>query len=159
MSAWPGGPWIGCTAVAAPLRSSHAKCIDVTGDVVGEEIGADQLGDILAAIHRAPHDAVADGVVVSEDRLGQFSDHAARRRRRRLAFRNELAEPFIDVPAGVAAVLDQVDLLPRVFADISSPEPACRTIEGHPPDIAQAEGPDFASWPATPTNGLFFGIA
>ncbi len=52
-------------------------------------------------------------------------------------------EALAQAPAVIAALLDNVDLLVQVLADVGGPEFAGLAIEGHPPDITQTISPDF----------------
>ena len=49
--------------------------------------------------------------------------------------------PLEQAPAVVAALLDQVDLLPRVLPVVADPELARLPVVAQPPGIAQAVGP------------------
>ena len=54
-------------------------------------------------------------------------------------------QPLAEVPAVVAALGDQVDLLVQVLADVGGPELAGLAVERHAPDVAQAIGPDLGT--------------
>ena len=54
----------------------------------------------------------------------------------------ERVQALAPVPAVVAALLDEVDLLVQVLADVAGPELAGLAVERHPPDVAQAIGLD-----------------
>src|SRR4051794_8709450 len=52
--------------------------------------------------------------------------------------------PFHHAPPVVAAALDEIDHLPQVLADFAGPK-ALLVVEAEFPDLAMAEGPDFAA--------------
>ena len=57
----------------------------------------------------------------------------------------ERVERFPDAPAVVAAVLDAVDHLPEVLADVAGPQLAGLAVEAELPDVAQADAIDLRS--------------
>src|SRR5262245_43889177 len=94
-----------------------------------------QLRQCLATEDEATGDRLADAVVVLPDRLDQVlavSD----------ALRAEGVEALAQVPAVVAALDQDVDLLVQVLADLAGPQLPGLSIEGHPPDVAQSVAPD-----------------
>src|SRR5438874_4783198 len=52
---------------------------------------------------------------------------------------------FIDAPAKIVALADEIDLLPQILPVIADPDMARFWIDGDPPRIAQAIGPGFGS--------------
>ena len=74
----------------------------------------------------------------------------------------ERMEPFLDAPAVVAAVLDPVDHLPEVLADVAGPELAGLAVEAELPDVPQADAVDLGrpvgELPASRRAGLSAGM-
>src|SRR6516162_7585355 len=70
-------------------------------------------------------------MVILPDRIDQVRTRAA-------AGGPERMQPFAQLPAVVAALDNQVDLLIEILAHIRRPELASLLVESHAPDIAQA---------------------
>src|SRR5205823_10865733 len=66
-------------------------------------------------------------------------------------------ERFANAPAVVAALLDDVDFFPEILADVGSVEEFGDGIEGHAPDVANAEAVDFWAGVGLADEGVVFG--
>src|SRR5207248_1109250 len=96
--------------------------------VVGVDVVPGQLRHLPAAVDRAAGDRLADAVVVLPDRLDELRLRAG-------PLRAEGVQPLAAVPAVVATLLDQVDLLVQVLPDVTGPEAPRLAVERHPPDV------------------------
>src|SRR5262245_40911358 len=59
-----------------------------------------------------------------------------------------------DTPAVVAALLDLVDHLPQVLADLAGPQVRTGTVEAELPRLPQAVRPDLPARPLRPDEGI-----
>src|SRR2546426_276478 len=64
---------------------------------------------------------------------------------RTAAARAERVQALAQVPAVVAALLDDVDLFVQILPYVAGPQPAGLVVERHPPDVAQAVRPGLRS--------------
>lgn len=141
---------------------------DFAGDIVGIDVVADEVGEALAAIDVAAGDGLAVGVVmVFPDGVDEVLAIASVRLVLQVggaagtSFGGdfglglvELVEAFANAPAVVAAFFDDVDFFPEILADVGGPEELCYGIEGHAPDVAEAEGVDFSSCVGAASEGV-----
>src|SRR5262249_14264938 len=112
------------------------------GEVVGEEIRPRQARDPRPAVDVAADDRAPVGVGVLVERVGDAGrDRVADARRRPRAF---LGPPAVVLAAFAGGRLE-VQLLDLVLADVGDVEVAGLVVEGVPPRVAQAEGPDLGS--------------
>src|SRR5262245_22345568 len=82
---------------------------DAAGRVVAVNVGPDQVGILLAVINDPASHRTGLGMRVFNGRLDM-------RRRSQLALEIERMAPFVDRPAVIVALADEVDLLPEVLA-------------------------------------------
>src|SRR5262249_15810739 len=108
---------------------------DAAAHVVAVEVVAFELGQALAAVDKAARDGLADVVMVFPDGLDEILP-------RPHAVGPEGVEAFPDVPAVVAALDHQVDLVVEVLAHVPGPQPARLAVEGDAPRIPHPVGPD-----------------
>src|SRR5262249_50061704 len=144
----PGvAPQVDQLAVDDRLAVLLAEAPDPAGLVVAIDVHADQLGQRLAAVDVAPGDALAV-VLAGPGRGVRVLADGGVSLRGRLGFRPpwglERVQAFLDPPAVVTAVLDDVDHLPEVLADVARPEGAGLAVEGELPDVPQADRVDLA---------------
>src|SRR5439155_16318283 len=86
------------------------------------------------AVDVAADDAHAQAVVVLPDRFDQVLARPD-------ALGAERVQPLAQLPAVVAALDDQVDLLVEVLAHVAGPQDAGLAVERHTPDVAQPVRP------------------
>jgi hypothetical protein len=113
-------------AIDDGLAVPFAQAPDAAGVVIGVDVDAGQLRQGRAAVDVAAGDALAVVLAFGVRRvgvLGQGRDEVGRPDGPLLAA-GERVEPLAHAPAVVAAVLDDVDLLPEVLADVAGPERA-----------------------------------
>src|SRR5687768_14814048 len=113
------------TAAAIDERRNHARV------EIAEQITALERRRLGASIHETAGNRLALLSAVRGDRIDQPGSLARRC--------GKAAGAFADVPAVVAAALDDVDLLVAALADVGDPELSRRTIETPAPRIAQPE--------------------
>ena len=106
--------------------------------MIAVDVSAHEARDRRAPVDAAARHRPAELVVVFPDRIDHRPDGGAGPERLRA---------FHGVPAVVAPLHDQVDLLPGVLADIGRPEPSGGRIEGDLPGVPQPGGVDLAAGP------------
>ena len=88
-------------------------------------------------------------MIVLRDRVDQVRRHRANRKRRHIArpiaISIEVERAFLDAPAVVAALRDDVDFLDVVLADVAEVERAIPFVEREAVRIAQAIGVNFVN--------------
>src|SRR5262245_21050567 len=104
----------------------------------------------LAAVDEAARDRLADIVVILQDRLDQVLADAD-------PFGPEGMEALAEVPAVVAALDQEVDLLVQVLPHLAGPELTGLAIERHPPHVPQAVTPDFRPRVLAINKGIVLG--
>src|SRR5207237_627105 len=100
-----------------------------------EDVGAHQLGEFLAAVDAPAGDAAGD-------RVRQLDQRRADRCRADLV-RLDRLRPFHGGPPVVAPLLDALDRLPQLPADIADEQLAGLAVKAHPPGVAEAVRPYF----------------
>src|SRR5437763_2702363 len=97
---------------------------DAARVVVAVDVMVVEALEAFAVIDEAAGDGTEVGVIVLDDRHED-------RRRPAWPFGPERMGPFENAPAVVAALLDLVNLLPQVLADVAAPEIARALVEAH----------------------------
>ena len=116
-----------------------AQAVDLAGAEVAVDVGAAQPGDGVAAVDVAADDGAGCAVegVLPDGRDGALAVA--------VVAGTEAVVALEDVPAVVAAPLDDVDLLPLVLADVAGPQLAGLAVEGETPGVAEAVSPDLGA--------------
>ena len=127
-------PWAS-SLCQTTLSPSKLRGPELARHPVAADVGAGEVLEALAAVDVAAGDGGGLGVREGE---GRRQD----RRRAALALGLDRLRAFHDRPAVVAALLDAVDHLPQLPADVADPQVAGRAVEAHPPGVAEAVGPD-----------------
>jgi hypothetical protein len=96
---------------------------DAAGGVVGVDVGAEQRGQVVSAIDVASDDGEARRMVIGVDRRGEVG-------RGQVARIDVGTGAFVDSPAVVGSLDDDIDLLDRVLADVARPERATKGLSG-----------------------------
>src|SRR6185295_12054856 len=106
------------------------------------------------AIHDPASDRAALAVVVLEDGRGDAGGVAAGGGLEAVVAFGDVPAVVLAAPAGGEA---DVDLLPLALADVGDHEVAGPAVEGEPPRVAQAVGPDLAAGPGGAGEGVVGG--
>src|SRR6185437_8367463 len=105
------------------------------GFPVAEDVGSAQFGKLLPTVDAPAGDA-------TRDRMRQLDQRRTDRIRSHL-LRFDGLRSFHGRPSVVATLLDPMNRLPKLPADIADEQFAGLMVEAHPPGVAEAIGPHF----------------
>src|SRR5262249_39298330 len=108
-----------------------AKCPNTATIVIAVNVRAAQFGQLLAMVFKAAGERTEVGVVVFDNRHQDGAWPAG-------PFGAKGMAAFEHAPAVVAALFDQVHLLPQILAHIAAPEVAGGPVKAELPGLAQA---------------------
>ena len=128
---------VGDLLLPGELLSIVACRPDLAGGVVAVDVGAVELGQLSSVVDHAAGERARLAVVVLD---GGWNEGG----RAELAVQVEGMVTLVDAPAVVVAPVQQVDGLPEILAVVADPDLPGLRVHGHPPGVAQAEGPAFS---------------
>ena len=120
------------------LAPFHADDPDIAAHVVGVKISAVELGQPLPTVNQPSGYRTPFALKILGHGVDEFLAAMKSRGMERM-------KPLAEVPAVVAAALDEVNFFIAILSDIAGPELAGLTIESQSPDVAQAISPDLAA--------------